>query len=134
MNSNQTFQIIARLDHLSDGVGCFDPVQVVSRMRATFPQLIEHSRDYLWETCDRIRKSTAEDGALLVAVRDMQERGPKILFEIPLAGGHTITGTAERYWVHVSSKEAFPKDFQETFTRFLNSLNLQPIQVFHEVA
>jgi hypothetical protein len=135
MNSKQTFHITARLDHLSDGVGCFDPVQVVNRMRVAFPQLIEHSRDYLWETCDFFRKSTADgsDGALRIAVRDMQERGPKILFEIPLADGRTLTGTAERYWVHVSSKEAFPDDFREAFTRFLNTLYLQPIQVSQEV-
>jgi hypothetical protein len=136
MNSNQTFSIKADLDHLSDGVGCFDPVQVVNQMRVAFPQLVEPSRDYLWEACDFIRKSTAEDSddALRIAVRDMQERGPKILFEIPLADGRTVTGTAERYWVLVSSKEAFPDDFREAFSRFLNSLKFQPIRVSHEVA
>jgi len=93
MNPEQTFTITARIDHLSDGVGCFDPIQVVCRMRGAFPNLIEHSRDYLWESCDFFRKNTTEgsEGALRMAVRDMQERGPKILFEIPLADGSTTT-------------------------------------------
>jgi hypothetical protein len=135
MNPNHTFAIAARIDHRSDGVACFDPIQVVCRMRVAFPQLIEHSRDYLWETCDWMRKLTrpGSDGALRIAVRDMQERGPKVLFEIPLAGGHVVRGTAERYWVHVSSTDAFPEEFRQAFTEFLNSLKLQPIQVSYEV-
>ena len=135
MNPEKEFTITARIDHLSDGVGCFDPIQVVSRMRVAFPNLIEHSRDYLWETCDFIRKSTHEgsEGALRIAVRDMQERGPKIQFEIPLVDGRLIKGTAERYSVLVTSKENFPEDFRERFIEFLKSLNLQPIEVSHEV-
>ena len=131
MSSDSTFEIGARIDHLSDGVGCFDPMQVMHRMRATFPELIEESRDYLWETCDRIRQITGDgaEGALLIAVRDMQERGPKILFSIPLPDGRSIRGTAERYWVCVTSSEDFPDDFRRRFTHFLNGLSLQPIQV-----
>jgi hypothetical protein len=136
MEQKRTFHIGARIDHLSDGVGCFDPVRVIGRMRAAFPQLIEQARDYLWETCDRIRQSTGEgsQGALRGAVRDMQERGPKILFEIPLADGHVVTGTAERYWVRVTSNDDFPQDFRRAFTQFLSSLELQSIQVYDEVA
>jgi hypothetical protein len=135
MEPSKTFQIGARIDHLSEGVGCFDPVQVLCRMRVAFPQLVERSRDYLGETCDRIRQYTDQDseGALRVAVRDMQERGPKILFEIPLAGGRVIKGTAERYWVFVVSSEDFPQDFRRAFTQFLHSLKLQPIQVSDEI-
>jgi hypothetical protein len=131
MNTESSFTIEARIDHLSDGVGTFDPVQVVARMRGVFPELIESPRDYLWETCDRLRKMTGEgvDGALRIAVRDMQERGPKILFEIPLPCGRTVKGTAERYWVSVTSKEDFPSDFRRRFTAFLESLKLQPIQI-----
>lgn len=134
MNSQQTFTITAQIDHLSDGVGCFDPIQVVCRMRVAFPNLIEHSRDYLWEACDFFRKSplAGSDGALRVAVRDMQERGPKIQFEIPLADGRSIKGTAERYWVLVTSKENFPDDFRDRFTEFLKSLRLQPIEVSYD--
>ena|GEM_PF-6283173 len=105
-------------------------------MRGAFPNLIEHSRDYLWESCDFFRKNTTEgsEGALRMAVRDMQERGPKILFEIPLADGHSIKGTAERYRVLVTSKQNFPEDFRDHFIEFLKSLRLQPIEVSHEVA
>ncbi|HWB06232.1 MAG TPA: hypothetical protein VG796_24630 [Verrucomicrobiales bacterium] len=135
MHPGQTFTIIARIDHLSDGVGCFDPVQVVTRMRVAFPNLIEHRRDYLWETCDFIRKSTHEgaEGALRIAVKDMQERGPKIQFEIPLEGGRLVKGTAERYCVLVTAEEDFPEDFRGRFMGFLKSLRLQSIEVSHDV-
>jgi hypothetical protein len=64
----------------------------------------------------------------------MQERGPKILFQIPLAGGRVVSGTVERYWVFVTSNEDFPEDFRRAFTQFLNSLKLQSIEVTDEVA
>jgi hypothetical protein len=127
-----TFEITGRIDHLSDGVGCFDPVQVICRMRGFFPELIESSRDCLWETANSIRQLTSSgqgEGAYLTAVRDMQERGPKILFTIPLTDGRVVRGTAERYWVSAYFTEKFPEDFQRRFTEFLNSLFLQPIQV-----
>ncbi len=131
MEPDRTFEIAARIDHLSDGVGCFDPVQVMSRMRSAFPNLIQDSRDYLWETTDSIRQSTdsGSGAALRVAIRDMQERGPKILFSIPLPDGRSIRGTAERYWVMVTSSQEFPEDFRHRFTSFLHDLSLQPIQV-----
>lgn len=135
MNPEQTFTITARIDHMSDGVGCFDPIQVVCRMRGAFPNLIEHSRDSLREAADYFRKLTDEgsEGALRSAVRDMQERGPKINFEIPWSDGRLIKGTAERYWVLVTSDENFPDDFRDRFHEFLQSLWLQPIEISHEV-
>ena len=134
MGSDSTFEIGARIDHLSDGVGCFDPMQVMCRMRASFPELIEESRDYLWETADRLRQmarggSEGAEAALHIALRDMQERGPKILFRIPLPNGRSIRGTAERYCVFVTCSEDFPEDFRRRFTHFLRGLSLQPIQV-----
>ena len=131
MSSENTFKTGACLDHLSDGVGCFDPIQVMCRMRAAFPELIEESRDYLYETFERIRQIASDDseGALRVAVRDMQERGPKILFHIPLPDGRSVRGTAERYCVFVFSSEAFPENFRRRFIHFLHGLHLQPIQV-----
>ena len=131
MSSERTFEIGARIDHLSDGVGCFDPIQVMCRMRAAFPELIEESHDYLTETFERIRQIVGggSEGALRVAVRDMQERGPKILFRIPLPDSRSIRGTAERYCVFVFSSEEFPEDFRRRFTRFLHELHLEPIQV-----
>lgn len=134
MSTDSTFKIEARIDHLSDGVGCFDPVQVVSRMRGAFPDLVEDTRDHLWDTCDYFRKlerSDGADGALRIAVRDLQERGPMVAFEIPLPDGQRIKGHAERYWVSVSSKTDFPEDFRRRFVAFLESLTLQPIQVRH---
>jgi hypothetical protein len=131
MSSSQSFEICARVDHLSDGVGCFDPIQVINRMRVAFPELVENSRDCLLEACEYFRRSSGEgaDGALRIAVRDMQERGPKILFSIPLPDGRSISGTAERYHVSVTSSENFPDDFRRRFTHFLRGLSLQPIQV-----
>ena len=129
MSADSSFTIEARIDHLSEGVGCFDPVQVVHRLRGAFPEVIEHSRDYLAETCDRLRKIAGADDALRIAVRDMQERGPKIQFEIPLPGGQMIRGTAERYWVLVTSEKEFPADFRRRFTDFLSGLKLQAIQI-----
>ena len=131
MEPDPTFEIAARIDHLSDGVGCFDPIQVISRMRSAFPNLIENSRDCLWETADRIRQSAGPgtDEALRVAVRDLQERGPKILFRISLPDGRSISGAAERYWVSVTSSEEFPEDFRRRFSAFLRGLSLQPIHV-----
>jgi hypothetical protein len=134
VSSSSTFEIAARIDHLSDGVGCFDPIQVMCRMRGTFPELIEEGRDYLSEAYERLRQiacdgSEGAEGALRVAVRDMQERGPKILFRIPLPDGRSIRGTAERYCVFVASSEDFPEDFRRRFTHFLHGLHLQPIQV-----
>src|SRR5260221_6020171 len=75
VRSDSTFTIEARIDHLSDGVGCFDPLQVMSRMREAFPELVESTRDYLWETCDHLRKRSqaGAEVALRIAVRDMQE-------------------------------------------------------------
>ena len=123
----------ARIDNLSDGVGCFDPIRVMHRMRASFPELIEDKCDYLRETFNRLREIT-DDGtrgndARLTAVRDLQERGPKILFIIPLPDGRSIRGTAERYWVLVTSSDDFPHDFRQRFTNFLHGLSLQPIQI-----
>ncbi len=131
MNSDSTFEIGARIDHLSDGVGCFDPIQVMCRMRLSFPELVEESRDYLLETYEGLRRIAGDgsEGALRIAARDMQERGPKILFRIPLPDGRSIKGTAERYCVFVFSSEDFPEDFRHRFTRFLHDLHLQPIQV-----
>jgi hypothetical protein len=134
MEPKRRFTIGARIDHLSDGVGCFDPVQVIYRMRIAFPEMIEHSRDYLFEAVNFLRSRTdaGSEGALRIAARDMQERGPKILFEIPLADGRILRGTAERYWVLVSSDEDFPEDFRQAFNQFLKSLKLQPIEVYDE--
>lgn len=132
VSNDSTYTIKARLDHLSAGVGCFDPIQVVHRLRGAFPELIESPRDYLWETCDYIRKldrSQGADGALRIAVRDMQERGPKILFQIPVSDGRLLQGTAERYWIYVSDREDVPPDFRRRFTAFLESLWLQPIEI-----
>ena len=131
MSSDNKFEMGARIDHLSDGVGCFDPIQVMHRMRVAFPELIENSRDILWETCDYMRNSTDDgaEGALRLAVRDLQERGPKILFSISLSDGRSIRGTAERYCVFVTSSEDFPDDFRRRFTHFLYGLSLQPIRV-----
>jgi hypothetical protein len=129
MSTERSFTIEARIDHLSEGVGCFDPIQVVQRLRGAFPEIIEPSRDYLGQTYEDLRKIDAASGALRVSIRDMQERGPKIQFEIPASGGHSFRGTAERYWVLVTSKEEFPEDFRRRFIAFLNSLRLQPIQI-----
>jgi hypothetical protein len=127
-----SFTIEARVDHLSDGAGCFDPIQVLHRMRAAFPDLAESTRDYLWETCDAFR-TLSEPGAekaFRSAVRDMQERGPKFLFEIPLPDGRSIKGTVERYWVSVTSLGSdFPDDFRQRFIAFLETLRLHPIQI-----
>ena len=131
MSFHSTFTIEARIDHLSDGVGCFDPVQVVCRLRAAFPELIESTRDHLSETCDRLRELDGGGEAVRIAVRDMQQRGPKIQFEIPISGGRSVKGTAERYWVLVTSGETFPDDFRRRFITFLESLTLQHIQVRH---
>ncbi|PWU08048.1 MAG: hypothetical protein C5B50_30235 [Verrucomicrobia bacterium] len=127
-----SFTIEARIDHLSDGVGCFDPIQVLHRMRTAFPNLIESTRDYLQETCDAFRtpSEAGAEKALRIAVRDMQERGPKVLFQIPLPDGRSIRGTAERYWVSVTSLGSdFPDDFRQRFIAFLETLRLQPIQI-----
>jgi hypothetical protein len=129
MSSDRSFTIEARIDHLSEGVGCFDPVQVVHRLRGAFPEIIEHSRDYLAETFDHLAKIDGADAALRIARRDMQERGPKILFEIPVPGERSIRGTAERYWVLVTSEQEFPEDFRRRFTEFLDGLKLQPIRI-----
>ena len=134
MSSDNTFEIGARIDDRSDGVGCFDPIRLMCRMRGAFPELIEERRDYLFETYEGIRQiaspgSEGAEGALRVAVRDMQERGPKILFRIPLPDGRSIRGTAERYCVFVFSSEEFPEDFRRRFNHFLHGLYLQPIQV-----
>ena len=125
------YEIAARIDHLSDGVGCFDPQQVVCRLRGIFPSLVELPSDPLWETYEHIRASDQAGSAVAlgVAIRDIQERGPKIMFEVPLSGGGSVRGTAERYWVLVSSPTEFPKEFRRRFTEFLGSLFLQPIQV-----
>jgi hypothetical protein len=84
MSSEREFSIEARIDHLSDGVGCFDPIQVMHRMRGPFPELIEESRDYLAETYEGLRR-IAGDGtpALRIAIRDMQERGPRSISGFP---------------------------------------------------
>jgi len=129
VSSNSTFTIEARIDHLSGGVGCFDPVQVVCRLRGAFPELIEKTGDSLWETCDRLRKVDGADEAVRLAIRDLQQRGPKLQFEIPISGERSVKGTAERYWVAVTSGETFPDDFRCRFITFLESLTLQPIQV-----
>ena len=131
MSSDSTFEIGARIDHLSDGVGCFDPIQVMCRMRLSFPELVEESRDYLLEAYEGLRRIARDgsEGALRIAARDMQERGPKILFRIPLPDGRSVRGTAERYCVFVFSSEDFPEDFRRRFTHFLHGLHLQPIQV-----
>lgn len=125
------YEIAARIDHLSDGVGCFDPRQVVCRLRSVFPSLVELPSDPLWETYERIRASdqAGSAGALRIAVRDIQERGPKIMFEVPLRGGGSIRGTAERYWVLVTSPTEFPEEFRRCFTEVLGRLFFQPIQV-----
>src|SRR3954463_14151227 len=56
MSTERSFTIEARIDHLSEGVGCFDPIQVVQRLRGAFPEIIEPSRDYLGQTYEDLRK------------------------------------------------------------------------------
>jgi hypothetical protein len=104
-------------------------MQVIQRMRLAFPEMTENSRDHLWQTCDRLRGLEQAGNALRVAVRDLQERGPVILFHIPLSGGSLIRGVAERYRVSVSAAESFPEEFRLRFTSFLQSLKLQPILI-----
>jgi hypothetical protein len=131
LTSPDTFEIKAQIDPHSSGVGCFDPMRVINRMRVAFPEIVVEARDPLWEPYEYIRKRGGDgaEGALRIAVRDIHERGPKILFSIPAAGGHSIRGTAERYRVGVNSKVEFPADFRNRFTAFLHSLSLQPIHV-----
>lgn len=124
------------MDHLSEGVGCFDPIQVICRLRVAFPEIVEHLDDPLWKTRNQLFLNTqsGSEAAVRVATRDIQERGPKILFEIPVTNGRSIKGTAERYWVLVTSEEDFPEEFRIRFTTFLNGLVLQPIQVSSETS
>lgn len=131
MSEDAYHYITARIDHLSDGVGCFNPMQVMARMRGAFPELVVENRDFLWEACEYFIRMTGEGatGALRIAVRDLQERGPKFLFHIPLNDGRIVKGTAERYWVNVRSTEEFPEEFRQRFTDFLKSLTLQTIEV-----
>lgn len=122
------------MDWNSDGVGCFDPLQIVARMRVAFPELKCDERDHLLDTCKTIsRAADGESAALRAGVKDLYERGPVILFEIPYSSGRTIKGVVERYVMRVSSDEPLPDKFVEEFTSFLESLKLQEIEITKEV-
>lgn len=123
-------KITIKIDWNSECVGCFDPIQVVARMRVVFPNLITNERDFLLETCKGIAElSSGEMGALKTAVKDLYGRGPIILFSIPQPDGSEVTGTAERYWMHVSSAKSFSKEFREKFLSYVNNLCMQKIEI-----
>jgi hypothetical protein len=57
------YEIAARIDHLSSGVGCFDPQRVVHRLRGAFPALVEHPHDPSRKTYERIGTKGRESSA-----------------------------------------------------------------------
>ena len=125
------YQIKASIDHLSEGVATFDPMYVLAKLRAEFPDLDDDFEDHLLATCRQIASITGdrETGAMRTAVKDLYERGPALRFEIPVGENRKVKGVVERYWILVSSKEPFPVEFEQKFVAFLKSLWMQQPEI-----
>ncbi|MGJ8641759.1 MAG: hypothetical protein ACSHYA_20380 [Opitutaceae bacterium] len=124
-------EIGIKLDWNSEGVGCFDPIQLIARLRLEFPETETKECDHLLNTCKAIAELGGNEitPALKSAVKDLHERGPAIQFEIPVSAQKKAKGIAERYWMRVSSEEPFPGEFENRFMKFLLSLHLQNIEI-----
>jgi len=122
----------ANIDHNSDGVATFDPIQVIARLRAIYPDLEDDFQDHLLSTCKAFAREGETNGALKIAVKDLYERGPAIRFRIPLDDGRELRGVAERYWVILSCEDPIPKVHRPRIRAFLSSLFFQEIKVVEE--
>lgn len=129
------FEIAARIDDEGDGVGCFDPRKVVSKLIRTFPgEAVACLHDYAWKDYDSFKQKSDLEGVsdtleavILRAERDAHRRGPLFVFRLYTGDGQVIRGAAERYVVRIWSGQPIPPDLRERFIAFLDSLLFGPV-------
>jgi hypothetical protein len=103
-------------------VCCFDPTVVVVRLRRAFPEIEIDPQDRAWRMHDEMQEIDAVEGAVRIAERDAQRRGPLYIFRFPSPSRAAITGRAERYNVRIWSDEAIPEPLRSQFIDFLETL------------
>jgi hypothetical protein len=116
-----------------DFVGCFYPTVVVALLRQAFTNVEVMPQDVSWNDYDHFVQHSVGEGALRVAERDAQRRGPIWQFHMPMGNGRSIRGHAERYRVLISSEEVIPEPLCSQFLEFLNTLKFAEYVVVESV-
>jgi hypothetical protein len=102
-------------------VCCFDPTNIVTRLRAAFPDVEVAADDYALKTYKR----AVDLGANVVtktAKRDLHVRGPIWTFHFTDPTHAGVRGVAERYVVRFVSEEPISDSFRAELTEFLIQL------------
>ena len=113
----------------TDGVGCFDPTNVITHLMAEMPEAVVCLHDYAWKDYEYFLSAGAHEGALRTAENDALRRGPMYRFRLRAGGGRMIKGGAERYRIRIWSEEEIPDELKRRFLLFLRSLKFAPVEV-----
>jgi hypothetical protein len=103
-------------------VCCFDPKIVIVRLKRAFPEVEVDPYDHAWRDYDIFQQMGAVEGAIKIAERDAQRRGPLFTFRFPSSALAVIQGRAERYHVAIWSDEPIPEPLRSRFIEFLENL------------
>lgn len=115
------------------GVGCFDPEQVLHRLREVFGLDVEYDlTDLLAGVHERTLRSAAELGMapdclpVLSAGRVERSVRPRYRFRLRVGPGAFVTGRVDRFSVQVEcgGEAEFPEPARGRFVAFLKSLRL----------
>jgi hypothetical protein len=119
-------------------VGCFCTVALLHELREAFgPDLECDGVDLLAGHANRAAATAAELGirpdspAVLTAVRNQVQFGPRHAFRLKVGPGAFVSGTLDRYSVRVvcERESDFPEPARGKFVAFLRSLRLGGVRV-----
>lgn len=120
------------------GVGCFDPVMILHRMKEVFgPDLEFDAADLLAGHYERRLQSAAELGihadspAVVSAAKLVREVSPRYAFRLRVGSAAFVSGQADRYTLHVvcACEADFPEPARGRFVAFLRSLQFGQVTV-----
>jgi hypothetical protein len=123
----------ADVSESGSGVGCFDPEQVLLRLREAFGPDVEYDlTDLLAGVQERVLRTATELGMpadslpVRSAARAERTDGPRYQFRLRVGPGAFVTGRVDRYSVQVACEAAaeFPEPARGRFVAFLRSLRL----------
>ena len=120
------------------GVGCFDPAEVLHRMREVFgPDLEYELTDRSAIRHEQALQTAAELGMpadsppILSADRVMRESGPRYEFRLRVGPATFVTGQVDRHSIRVmcGGEAEFPEPARGRFVAWLRSLRLGQVRV-----
>jgi len=115
--------------------GCFDVLVVLSLLEREYGDSVQiDPEDLAWndyESVLRHTKAPANEGAVRVAERDAQRRGPRFRFAV-MHGARRFEGAIERHRIAIHSEEPIPEGVAARFEAFLNSLPIGKPEIGRE--